>query len=292
MWTDEEKRQSLMKTNQDSRVKNRKQVDPDDLNNLDVLLAAEKKLAKKLSLTVEQPVVWETETPEMFDPWTAATKEIHLECGEMFNIKMNAAEDAEEVLDKLQPQLKNDLSEALKKNLEALLTSVKEKAGDGIDITMLDDELQAVIVDDMLLAVTTTLTNQFKVEKIGGIEYLPETKEGAKEKLLEPLHKAVAETMERAQQYTAEVYAADRAALQKQIQKLEVIRNKLTEHFERNIEDTASQCAKNDLRDRISRTKLKEANLKIESELKVIDSNQRKRARLELADAQYDSSGS
>ena len=167
MWTDEEKRQSLMKTNQDSRVKNRKNVDPYDLNNLDVLLAAEKKLAKKLSLTVEQPVMWETETPEMFDPWTAATKEIHLECGEMFNIKMNAAEYAEEVLDKLQPQLKNDLSEALKKNLEALLTSVKEKAGDGIDITMLDDELQAVIVDDLLLAVTTTLTNQFKGGKIG-----------------------------------------------------------------------------------------------------------------------------
>ena len=117
-------------------------------------------------------------------------------------------------------------------------------------------------------------------------------KEAAKDKLLGPLNKAVAETIGLAQQQTAEVYAADRAAIQKQIQKLEVIRNKLTEHFERNIEDTANQCAKNDLRDRVNMTKLKEANLKIENELKVIDSNQRKRARLELADAQYDSSGS
>ena len=140
MWTDEEKRQSLMKTTQDSRVKNKKKVDPDDLNNVDVLLAAEKKLAKKLSLTVEQPVVMK-ETDEMFGPWTAATDEIDLDCGEMFDIKINPQTDVEVTLDDLQPQLKKELQEALKKNLEALLTSVKEKAGDGIDITMLDDEL-------------------------------------------------------------------------------------------------------------------------------------------------------
>ena len=291
MWTDEEKRQSLMKTTQDSRVKNKKKVDPDDLNNVDVLLAAEKKLAKKLSLTVEQPVVMK-ETDEMFGPWTAATDEIDLDCGEMFDIKINPQTDVEVMLDDLQPQLKKELQEALKKNLEALLTSVKEKAGDGIDITMLDDELQAVIVDDMLLVITKVLKKEFKEKKIGEIEYTPTVKEAAKDKLLGPLNKAVAETIDLAQQQTAEVYAADRAAIQKQIQKLEVIRNKLTEHFERNIEDTASQCAKNDLRDRVSRTKIKEANLKIEHELKVIDSNQRKRARLELADAQYDSSGS
>ena len=168
MWTDEEKRQSLMKTTQDSRVKNKKKVDPDDLNNVDVLLAAEKKLAKKLSLTVEQPVVMK-ETDEMFGPWTAATDEIDLDCGEMFDIKINPQTDVEVMLDDLQPQLKKELQEALKKNLEALLTSVKEKEGDGIDITMLDDELQAVIVVDLLLAITKVLKKEFKGKKIGGI---------------------------------------------------------------------------------------------------------------------------
>ena len=54
----------------------------------------------------------------------------------------------------------------------------------------------------------------------------------------------------------------------------------------------ASQCAKNDLQDRVRRKDLKLANEKIEIQLKVIDSNQRKRKRLKAADAQFDSSGS
>ena len=66
----------------------------------------------------------------------------------------------------------------------------------------------------------------------------------------------VAEAISLAQQQTAEAYAADRAMIQTQIQKIEVVRNKLTEYLERNIEDTASQCSKNDLLDRVRKEKL------------------------------------
>ena len=49
-----------------------------------------------------------------------------------------------------------------------------------------------------------------------------------------------------AQQTVSEAYERDRNALRSKINKIEVVRKKLTEFFERNIQDVASQCAKND----------------------------------------------
>ena len=56
MWTDGEKRQSLLKTNQNEQVKKKKSVNPEELDNIEMLLDAMKYLANKQSLHVEQAV--------------------------------------------------------------------------------------------------------------------------------------------------------------------------------------------------------------------------------------------
>ena len=83
--TDEEKRQSLMKKTQDNRVEKNK-ADTDDLNNIELLLKTIKKLENKLSSAVEMPVSVQTDSEEVFAPWTEATNELDLVCDEMFDI--------------------------------------------------------------------------------------------------------------------------------------------------------------------------------------------------------------
>ena len=63
-------------------------MNPEELNNIEMLLEAEKKLADKLSLHVEQAVEVE-ETGEQFQPWTMAKEETDLDCGELFEININ-----------------------------------------------------------------------------------------------------------------------------------------------------------------------------------------------------------
>ena len=67
----------------------KKKVDPEDLNNTDVLLAAIKKMEEKLSLAAEMPVELPEEMDFMFAPWTRATRELDLVCGEMFDINVD-----------------------------------------------------------------------------------------------------------------------------------------------------------------------------------------------------------
>ena len=117
---------------------------------------------------------------------------------------------------------RSSLQGTLKKSLEALLTSIEGKGGEEpIDISTLDEEVQALIVGDMMSVITKTLKKEFKMKEIGVIKYTPREKDEAKDKLFGPLNLAVAEAISLAQQQTAKAYAADRAMIQTQIQKID-----------------------------------------------------------------------
>ena len=60
---------------------------------------------------------------------------------------------------------RSSLQGTLKKSLEALLTSIEGKGGEEpIDISTLDEEVQALIVGDMMSVITKTLKKEFKIE--------------------------------------------------------------------------------------------------------------------------------
>ena len=52
---------------------------------------------------------------------------------------------------------------------------------------MLDEEVQALIVGDMMSVIIKTLKNEFKMKEIGVIKYTPKEKDDAKDKLFGPL---------------------------------------------------------------------------------------------------------
>ena len=56
-----------------------------------------------------------------------------------------------------------------------------------VDISMLDEEVQALIVGDMMSVITKTLKKEFKMKEIGVIKYTPKEKDDAKDKLFGPL---------------------------------------------------------------------------------------------------------
>ena len=286
--TDEEKRQSLMKKTQDNRVEKNK-ADTDDLNNIELLLKTIKKLENKLSSAVEMPVSVQTDSEEVFAPWTEATNELDLVCDEMFDIDVEPI-DVDQTLNDLTPVLRSEIQSSLKKSLKALLSDsgvVAEEENNKLLKALLEDETQAIIANDLVEAAKKTLNEGF-VEATTP-SYNGVLKEGAKGLLLGPLNQAVAGAIQLAQQTVSEAYERDRNALRSKINKIEVVRKKLTEFFERNIQDVASQCAKNDLMDRKRREDLKRVNKLIEVQLQVIESNLKKRSRLTIVYAGFDS---
>ena len=286
--TDEEKRQSLMKKTQDNRVEKNK-ADTDDLNNIELLLKTIKKLENKLSSAVEMPVSVQTDSEEVFAPWTEATNELDLVCDEMFDIDVEPI-DVDQTLNDLTPVLRSEIQSSLKKSLKALLSDsgvVAEEENNKLLKALLEDETQAIIANDLVEAAKKTLNEGF-VEATTP-SYNGVLKEGAKGLLLGPLNQAVVGAIQLAQQTVSEAYERDRNALRSKINKIEVVRKKLTEFFERNIQDVASQCAKNDLMDRKRREDLKRVNKLIEVQLQVIESNLKKRSRLTIVYAGFDS---
>ena len=294
MLSEEEKRTSLMRLHKNDRVKKKRSVNPEELNDIPMLLQAEQKLGDGLAFHIEQPVEIEKDE-EMFGPWTTAAHSINLDCASLFDITINEQTDVVKTLDDMQPMLQKELEESLKKSLEALLKDVIEKGGsEAADLTekALDAEVQAVIVTSQLQVITKTLKENFKKQKVGDITFTPREKDGAREKLLRPLNLAAAECVQKMEQHVSEHFAVDRAAIQKKVRKLEQVRIRLKEFIEQNTADTANQCGKNDQVDRVRTKLMRDANYNIEEQLKIVEKQQRKRKKLELADQQYDSSGS
>ena len=159
--TDEEKRQSLMKKTQDNRVEKNK-ADTDDLNNIELLLKTIKKLENKLSSAVEMPVSVQTDSEEVFAPWTEATNELDLVCDEMFDIDVEPI-DVDQTLNDLTPVLRSEIQSSLKKSLKALLSDsgVVAEEENKLVKALLEDETQAIIANDLVEAAKKTLNEGF-----------------------------------------------------------------------------------------------------------------------------------
>ena len=67
------------------------------------------------------PVSVQTDSEEVFAPWTEATNELDLVCDKMFDIDVEPI-DLDQTLNDLTPLLQSEIQASLKKSLESLLS--------------------------------------------------------------------------------------------------------------------------------------------------------------------------
>jgi len=278
----DDKRASMMDVQRKEKVKRSKKVIVEEIEDLNMAFAAEKKVCDKLAFRMEMPVELQKDE-KIFDPWTAATEELTLD-ESLFKIGQEG-DSADTVFKEIEEQLRTGQEASLAKSISGLMVDAPE-----LQLAALDEEVMGVIVKDIMTVTMNTLTKEFKNRKVGEGKVTWELLEGSREKLLYPLHRAMAETVDLSEQNLSTQFLADRSVIQKEFRLLESVREKTKQFADENMADTANQCGKNDKLDRVRIQFLKDQNEKIETQLKFIVHQKKKRKRIEAADAQFVSS--
>ena len=113
-----------------------------------------------------------------------------------------------------------------------------------LQLAALDEEVMGVIVKDIMTVTMNTLTKEFKNRKVGEGKVTWELLEGSREKLLYPLHRAMAETVDLSEQNLSTQFLADRSVIiQKEFRLLESVKSldlpKLFGLFVKDLRSTA-----------------------------------------------------
>ena len=278
----DEKRQSMVGLQKKDRVKKSKKVDVDEIEDLTMAFAAEKKVYDKLALRIEMEVDLEKQE-DVLRPWKTAEAEVKLDHTLFeFNQKQVGAFD---VIKEIKKPLQEEQMAALSRNISEIVEKSPE-----LPLAGLDAEVMGVIINDIMTVTMTALEKVFGDRRVGEGGVTATLVEGARQALMNSLENAMAECVDLMQQSISSQFLADRSVILRDFQLLEAVREKTKRFSDERSEDTANQCGKNDKLDREWIQFMWKQNEKIEHHLKIIEHQRKKRENLEMADEQFVSS--
>ena len=165
------------------RVKKSKKVDVDEIEDLTMAFATEKKVYDKLALRIEMEVDLEKQE-DVLRPWKTAEAEVKLDHTLFeFNQKQVGAFD---VIKEIKKPLQEEQMAALSRNISEIVEKSPE-----LPLAGLDAEVMGVIINDIMTVTMTALEKVFGDRRVGEGGVTATLVEGARQALMNPLENAV-----------------------------------------------------------------------------------------------------